>query len=304
MKKLSLLFLLIPIICLFHPFPLLAETKIISKNEINDALAGKEYMQKLTLNNSQNISSSYNLSATGAVSQMTKFYKDSDPAKAITELSIPAKSSEKIKILYSIPIKQPVGVYNGEIVISKKAENPSGGVMAKVSQPIKIIITDKKILDLTAVITPVSTEIIKGKDMVFRIAYDNRGNVAVAPEAKFSIKQGSKILFEDTRTLPKDLKSILPLEKIELPPLATPTKNYKTGNIQADISVLNNGKVLGSRSYNLKIRPHYIVIFDFIKKYWYYFIIFGILLIAESILMMYKNRLKIRKSKIQTLRPS
>lgn len=301
-KKYLFISAILTVVMMSAVIPAGAATNPPQPNVIKNALAGKEYQQAVTLSNNSGESALYILAARGSIGSMTKFYSEADPKTAITELTIPGKSTAKLIIKYAIPVGQATGDHEGAIAISRRGQGEEQAKLATSTLPsavqeVRISVTDKKILDLTAVISPVSAEVTRGDDINFRVSYNNRGNVAVKPEINLAISQDNAVVYSEVKTLPETVKVIWPLEKKELPLLAVASKDYRPGNIKADITVSNNGKVLGARSFDIKIMPRYQAYFSAARDYWYIFILIGLLLTLQTAVLLYKNRLKWKKNK-------
>ncbi len=161
---------------------------------ISDAVKGAELTRNLLLINSKGEEAAYNLRAEGQIADWTAFYRPGDKefSEPISEITVGTDSRENVTVKFLVPEDAPNDTYTGLISITEAATNPLRGrvttsVNLVVDREVSITVTDEEKIELTATIAPLEQEVLAGDLLKLKVVYDNKGNVAVKPDAQLRI---------------------------------------------------------------------------------------------------------------------
>lgn len=225
---------------------------------IKDALRGQSMESILVLYNTEEKEIVYELTADGNIASWVSFYSIDDPENPISEIKVPAKSNIKAIARFTVPNDTPNGEYTGDVAIISAPEETEGGkvnvsVGTRISRQVSITVTDKEIIKLNASVIPSKYDLGKNESLNIRVIYDNRGNVAIAPQIQLKIKKDGRIVSNVIYPYPESEPLIKPFARHEIPAIEVPTSSFDSGRYLAETSVSQNGKEIFTHSFKFSV---------------------------------------------------
>ncbi len=196
MKKLFSIVLFFLLGAIGLPQATLAIGQLTQPIVISDILRGEELIETLSLFNSKAEPDDYGLEGKGDVEDWLSFYEVDDVnfENPITQVNVPAKSYQDVKMKINVPSDIPNGEYVGQAIVhSMPTDNGSTTgtttmtVRQKIGREIFITITDEEIIDLQAAVIPEFYDIDEGQQLNINIEYNNKGNILLKPSVGLKI---------------------------------------------------------------------------------------------------------------------
>jgi len=218
---------------------------------IKNALRGQETTAVLDLFNSEDKKIVYELKSEGEIAKWASFYRadDTDFKNPITEIQIPAKSSLKAVVKFTIPKDTPNGEYSGKVAIvtaplkEDKKEKMKVALRQKVGRKVLITVTDEEILEFKTSVIPLKYKMEEGEPLKIKVIYDNQGNVSIKPDIQLQISKNGRKIFNAIFPYPEDEKPVKPLERKILSSLIEwQTVGQESGEYAAEVKTLLNGE--------------------------------------------------------------
>lgn len=243
---------------IFIPQNVHAIGQITDPIKITDAMRGQSYVETITIVNSNKQTSQINLSAIEDIGKWVKFYENSKSQNEISFISVPAQSKKDVIAKISIPESTPNGNYAGHIRVATEPidfkNSESGNSVAQgVDREVKIEVSDKENLIFNISVIPESYDISKGEPLKVRIIYDNQGNVDIAPQIDFRIKNGDKTVYDTIYPYPSNQTKVNPKSIFEIPALEIPTSALDTGKYKAYLTFSDGDKYSKDQDFNFSI---------------------------------------------------
>ena len=229
---------------------------------IKNALRGQETTAVLNLFNSEDKKIVYELKSEGEIARWASFYQadDADFKNPITEIQIPAKSSLKAVVKFTIPKDTPNGEYSGKVAIvtaplkEDKKEKMKVALRQKVGRKVSITVTDEEILEFKTSVIPLKYKMEKGEPLKIKVIYDNKGNVSIKPDIQLQISKNGGKIFKAIFPYPEDEKPVKPLERKILSSLIEwQTAGREDGEYTAEVKTLLNGKTMEKDSFHFTV---------------------------------------------------
>ena len=229
---------------------------------IKDALRGTEIIEDFTILNSDNVETTYQISAIGEIANWVQFYSFDDKKleNPISEITLPPNQGGKFLIKIKIPEDTPNGDYKGAIEVTSIPKDSSGNfsvsLALKLYRDVEITVTDKENLDLETWIIPRHYTIQPGDFLEVKVVYYNKGNVYIKPSLQLKIFSlpNKEIVHNAIYPYPEEELPVKPFEKKEFENLIKwPTTGQKKGPYKAEIRVLVDGKEYEKYEFRFKI---------------------------------------------------
>ncbi|MDP2951668.1 MAG: hypothetical protein Q8N55_04780 [bacterium] len=240
---------------------------------LKDVLRGQTIPETITLLNSQNLPTFYELGSEGKIEGWVKFYlkEDANLENPLTKIEVPANGFFELIAVFKVPQEGRNGLYKGSIVLwsapgDEEAEN-SVQIRQRIEKEVTIEITDKEIIKLNSQIIPLTYEVNQGKPLNIKVIYENQGNVEVKPSVELTVTKNESNVFKAVFPYPENEIAVKPLERKVFDPLLTwQTQGQAAGPYLIKVKVLLGDEIIQEENFSLNVLAFSERIMAFVAK--------------------------------------
>lgn len=242
------------------PGSALAIGQITEPIDVKNALREKTYNETISVVNTESAKAIIQLSAEGAITGWTRFYKGVNDTDNITDIEVAAGSRVDVTARFVVPAGTPNARYQGVVSVSKKAADYEGGtedsgnaVSQKIDRDITIEVNDVENIVFDTSLIPETYDLNQGDPLKIRAIHDNRGNVEIRPQISLKIKQGDNVLYSAIFPYPDNQPAVGAYSLFEIPALEIPTTTLQNGKYEATFTINEKDKYSIDKDFTFSI---------------------------------------------------
>jgi hypothetical protein len=252
------IFLALPLFCL--PLITFASGIITEAIEKEDVMRGQVIEDMLSVINSDDKETLFQLGAEGDIADWVSFKQSGDVEGFITEVIAPPNEWARARIFIKVPDDTPNGVYTGDITAlvaaaprDEETENVSVGITRKFRRSVSITVTDTEIVDFSFKIMPEKYTINSIEPLKIKLIYNNEGNIAIRPQAQIKIYgPDSEELHNAIYPYPENEASVRPLAT-KVIEVAHHSGTLEEGRYWVEAIASLNGEEIDKKGFNFNV---------------------------------------------------